>query len=69
MGRRWTTRPRHTEHVAADAIHVFPGLGLLDRESTLDGVEHAEPWRVFRIVDPHFIEPGGGGAALVDRVP
>ena len=51
---------RYGEHLAADAIHVFPGLGLLDRESILDGVEHAEPWRVFRIEDPRFIARTAG---------
>lgn len=60
-------RDRYAEHLAADGIHVFPGLGLLDRESILDGVEHAEPWRVFRIEDPRFIELDDGGAALVYR--
>jgi Domain of unknown function (DUF4440) len=59
-------RQRYGEHLAADAIHVFPGVGLLDRESILDGVEHAQPWRVFRIEDPRFIELDGG-AALIYR--
>lgn len=53
--------------LAADAMHVFPGPGLLDRESILDGVEHAEPWQAFRIEDPRVIALDDGCAALVYR--
>ncbi len=48
-------RDRYAEHLAADAIHVFPGWGVASREAVLSGVAEAETWKTFTIEDPEVM--------------
>jgi hypothetical protein len=53
-------------NLAADAVHVFPGWGVTDDiERVLSAVENAAPWEKFTIDDPHMVQLGDDGAALV----
>jgi hypothetical protein len=58
-------REGYAAHLAADAVHVFPGWGITDREPVLDSVEGAEPWETFAIEDLHVVALGNEAAALV----
>ncbi len=60
-------RDRYAKHLAADAVHVLPELGILPRDPVLDGVDQAEPWQSFRIEDPQLVTLDDGTAALVYR--
>lgn len=51
--------------LAPDAVHVFPGMGVVGRPDVLAGVAGAEPWESFEIEDPSVVELGDGAAALV----
>jgi hypothetical protein len=57
----------YAEHLAPDAIHVFPGLGILDRRNTLDGVAAAEPWQRYALEEPLLVLLDAANAALVYR--
>ena len=58
-------RDRYSTHLAADAIHVFPGWGVADRDAVLAGVADAGPWRRFTIEHPRVVRLGDEVAALV----
>lgn len=58
-------RDRYERHLAAGAIHIFPGWGIADRDAVLEGVAEADPWLRFEIADPQVISLCDGGAALV----
>jgi hypothetical protein len=58
-------RERYAEKLADDAVHVFPGWGVADRDAVLEGVAAAKPWRDVRIDEPRVVPLGGGAAALV----
>jgi hypothetical protein len=53
------------QHLAADALHVFPGWGIVEREAVLAGVSEAEPWESFHIEDVRVVDLGDSAAALV----
>jgi ketosteroid isomerase-like protein len=61
-------RARYEERLAADAVHVFPGWGVTEREAALDAVAQAEPWEKFTIDQGRVVLLGEGAAALVYRV-
>jgi hypothetical protein len=56
---------RYAAHLAPDALHVFPGMGVLDRDAVLAGVAGAEPWESVEMLEPRFVELGDDAAALV----
>jgi hypothetical protein len=58
-------RDAYASGLSADALHVFPGLGVLEREAVLDSVADAEPWESFSIDDPRLVELGPDIAVLV----
>ena len=59
-------RGAYSEHLADDAVHLFPGWGLTtDNERVLEAVEDAEPWETFSIEDLSLLALGEGAAALV----
>jgi hypothetical protein len=58
-------RESYAAHLAADAVHVFPGWGITDREPVLESVEEAEPWETFTIEGLHVVALGNDAAALV----
>ncbi len=60
-------RDRYAEHLAADAIHVFPGWGVASREAVLRGVAEADRWKTFTIEDREVLMLGDDSAALVYR--
>ena len=60
-------RERYATNLAADAIHVFPGWGVAEREAVLCGVAEAEPWKTFSIDDPDVLILSDESAALVYR--
>jgi hypothetical protein len=55
----------YAEWLAPDAVHVFPGWGVVDRTAALEGVDGAGPWEAFRIDDPRVVQLGVDTAALV----
>jgi hypothetical protein len=58
-------RSAYEPGVAADVLHVFPGLGIVEREPVLGAVARAEPWQDFTLDDLRVVELGQGVAALV----
>jgi hypothetical protein len=56
---------RYAAHLAPGALHVFPGMGVLDRDAVLAGVAGAEPWESVEMVEPRFVDLGQDAAALV----
>jgi hypothetical protein len=54
-------------HLAADAVHVFPGWGAIDRETVLMGVAEARPWVTFEITEPTLIRLSEASAVIVYR--
>jgi hypothetical protein len=58
-------RERYEQGLAADALHVFPGFGIVDWESALAGVAEAEPWTEFAIKEPQVVPLGESAAAIV----
>ncbi len=59
------SRDRYARALAPDAVHVLPGLGVVGRESVLDGVAGAEPWTSFALYDTHIVTIAHDAAALV----
>jgi hypothetical protein len=53
--------------LADGALHVFPGVGVLDRDAVLRAVAAATPWESYTIDDPRLVDLGDGAAALVYR--
>jgi hypothetical protein len=60
-------RQAYERHLAPDALHVLPGLGLAERDQALHGVEQADPWSSFEIVEPRVVALGDSAAALCYR--
>jgi hypothetical protein len=60
-------REGYGQHLAPDALHVFPGLGIVDRRNVLDGVAAAEPWQRVALDEPLLVLLDAGSAALVYR--
>jgi hypothetical protein len=58
-------RDTYAAHLAPDAIHVFPGWGVADRETVLMGVADARPWDTFEITDPTIVRLSQTSAAIV----
>jgi predicted GH43/DUF377 family glycosyl hydrolase len=59
-------RDSYAAHLAADAVHVFPGWGATaDNERVLQAVATVEPWESFSIEDPRVVALGEQAAALV----
>jgi|SRR3954451_6516733 hypothetical protein len=58
---------RYEEHLAADAVHVLPGMGIVDRRTVLAEVARAQPWSRFSISEPEVVDLGHDAAALVYR--
>ena len=58
-------REGYARHLAVDAVHVFPGWGIVGRDQALTGVAAATPWEAFTIEEPHVVTLGDGAAALV----
>ena len=61
-------RARYGQRLAGDAVHVFPGLGVTERDAVLDAVAQAEPWETFTIDQSRVVLLGADAAALVYRV-
>lgn len=50
--RFWTHGPDyHDEHMADDALMVFPGVGLMDRAASLEAVAGGQRWSSVEIRD------------------
>jgi hypothetical protein len=58
-------RDRYSAHLAADAIHVFPGWGVAERDAVRAGAADASPWRRVEIEHPRVLRLGDDAAALV----
>ena len=58
-------RGSYAAQLAPDAVHVFPGWGVAEREAVLQGVADARPWESFTIDDPRLVPLGPDAAALV----
>jgi hypothetical protein len=58
-------RDSYEANLASDAVHVFPGWGVTDRERVLRAVENEEPWESFTIDDPQVVSLGEDAAALI----
>lgn len=58
-------RDLYEANLAPDAVHVFPGWGVSDRERVLKAVEGEEPWASHTIEDPQVVSLGADAAALV----
>lgn len=58
-------RDRYERNLSADAIHIFPGWGIADRDAVLAGVADAAPWQRFQIEHPRFVSVGDEAIALV----
>jgi hypothetical protein len=58
-------RERYAANLAADALHVFPELGVMAREAVLEGVAGAPAWDAFTIDLPRVVAIGEDAAALV----
>ena len=56
---------RYAEHLAADAVHVFPGWGIADREAVLEGVAGAQPWQAAALHHVRIVPLGEDAAAVV----
>jgi ketosteroid isomerase-like protein len=60
------SRDAYAEHLADDAVHLFPGWGLTtDKERVLEAVDGVDPWETFSIDDLTLLELGEEAAALV----
>jgi hypothetical protein len=59
------SRDAYEAGLAPDAVHVFPGWGVADRESVLDGVASARPWDDVAVDDPRLVPLDRDAAALV----
>ena len=51
--------------LAGDAVHVLPGLGIVDRQTVLAAVATATPWDEFTLEDVELVQFAAGAAALV----
>ena len=60
-------RDRYAERLAADAVHVFPGFGVVSRDDVLAGVAGADAWSSFAIEDPAVLVLSHDSAAIVYR--
>jgi hypothetical protein len=58
-------RQAYAANLADDAIHVLPGLGVVDRTTVLDAVAAADPWETFEIEDARIVAAADRAAALV----
>jgi hypothetical protein len=58
---------RYGAHLAADAIHVFPGWGVAEREAILTGVADADPWEHFELEDVRMVVLDDDATALIYR--
>ena len=58
-------RDRYAAALADDAVHVFPGWGIAQRNAVLDGVAAADPWERVEIDDPQVVPLGDDAAALI----
>ena len=56
----------YAANVAGDAVHVFPGWGIVaDLDRVLASVDSVEPWETFTIDDLQVVQLGTDAAALV----
>lgn len=58
-------RKAYAEHPADDALHIFPGWGIVDREAALEGAASAQPWQDVTIDDVRIVVLGDEAAALI----
>jgi hypothetical protein len=58
-------RRAYESDLSADAIHVFPGWGVAEREDVLAAVDEAEPWEHFKLKDVRMVDLGQDAVALV----
>lgn len=58
-------RGRYEANLADDAVHVFPGWGITEREPVLEAVAGVDPWERFSIDDPSVVELSDDVVALV----
>ena len=59
------SRERYEQNLAADAVHVFPGWGVTERDRAVSAAADAAPWDEFNIEDPRLVELSEDVAALV----
>ncbi len=60
-------RASYEANLAADAVHVFPEWGIVDRDQALEGVAASAPWTNFTIEHRRLVELGPDVVALVYR--
>jgi hypothetical protein len=56
---------RYEANLADDAVHVFPGWGVTERQPVLEAVADAEPWERFQIEGARVVELSDEVSALV----
>lgn len=56
---------RYAQDLAADAVHVFPGWGIADRDAVLEGVAGAQAWADVALENVRIVPLGDDAAALV----
>lgn len=56
----------YAEHMAAEGLYVLP-VGVMDRETTVDAMSRAEPWKEFRFSDVRILDLGDDEAAVCYR--
>jgi hypothetical protein len=58
-------RDAYARALATDALHVFPGVGVIDADAILQGAANAAPWESFTIEAPRVVQLGRDVAALI----
>jgi uncharacterized protein (TIGR02246 family) len=58
-------RDAYAAGITDDAVHVFPGWGIVGREPVLEAIASASPWESYTMDDLHVVELGPSSAALV----
>lgn len=56
----------YVRHMAAHGLCVLP-VGVMDKETTVEAITHAEPWKEFQFSDVRFIDLGDDEAAVCYR--
>lgn len=63
--RMWTDgAPFYRESLAPEVLMAFPGVGFLDRDQTIQGVEGGQRWARVEITDARLLELGPDAALL-----
>lgn len=53
--------------MTADAVMILANGAVMDRATVVESLEHAPPWRTYRIDDVRLVRSGSDSATLVYR--